>query len=1254
MADLVTIVLLNTTLPEVPDFPSLESPNFEGEVKATCDGIDLMGGTLNDDFKTQLNNIIGQINNNLTWMNENLAVFVQVGDDITKVITVADNIAKVVTVADNINNVVTVADSIGNVNNVGSNITKVATVADNIQAILNLEAIKDKIVSVEEIKDKISITADNISKVIIASDNIDAINTVVANIDNINLLAVQADNIQSIGENITALLDVANNIDTVVNAKNTALNAKDEAVSARDEAITAKDTAVTAKNLVVDATFYRGVWEAKEYNEDDIVRQGSLFYVSLIDNNSYVPNGIENPNIEASASSNTECTVSHPEYGFDLSINRGWGCSQNPATEGAQYLKCTINRKIVKYSIYRNFEQECESSTWGDWNSIDYSPKEWEFQGSNDGSNWTILDTRTNESIGDKEEKEYTIANPDDYMYYRIYITANVGGGNGINITVLKLFSDGSTWIEFAGSGTGSQLPDKTGKTGYFLGVNAEGEEEWISLILPAPTAQTNWTMDEETTLTIPITNYNSAYTYIIEPTIGTATLSNGNILFSPSSVPNTQNYPIKAKVQRRGFFDSDYLTINVTVNNLQLPTPQLSTITEVSHLAQAIFDILNFDSSYTYNIENEQNGTVTIDTENRKIIFTPTLQTTTPVQGGFSVYVSKAGETASDSLDVSFDIIIPKLETPVFTGETVQNWNEPFEFTINNYDSNNTYIAQNVVGGSVSVNGNTITFNAAPVSSQTTGSFEIKVVRTNYQDSDSISKTLTITVPKLQAPVLSGANNANEEETLIITIDNYDANNTYIISKGSIAGDTISITLPNVDQDTQDSVTVKATRANYQDSDEIIFNYTILNVPIVADNAIQITNFDTLSSATNAEIQSGDIVATADSALASVLSPEQEAGETDWVKYRNIAKYIPKEIILDADTTKDEIITTQEIIGQKNVNIITSATEFLQATVDFQQSSVSSVNNVDPLGDGSGVALWQFDGNANDTGGNYNGIWSGTEAYDTGKFGQAASFDGSSYISLFNGDTLDDAIVPNLGRLSAASWGGWIKCTGEASIINTGGWLFHLIVQSGGTIRANMSDADGNASAITNETVNDGGWHFILAIWDANNNSGKLFIYIDGVEATYSSSSGRTTILASNTSSGNLYLTVASNYNQSSKYIQGTDQVRIFNRALTAEEVNVLYTEGATKYSADITALALQVPPTRVFFDKFPIFLTKTNTEEITQTLDSRSWNGSSFTDTYLSAQPTNTFRQLEYKWSEMDEGSEVTEIHTDLWKEG
>ena len=116
MADLVTIVLLNTTLPEVPDFPSLESPNFEGEVKATCDGIDLMGGTLNDDFKTQLNSIIGQINNNLTWMNDNLAVFVQVGNDITKIITVADNIAKVVTVADNISNVVTVADSIGNVN----------------------------------------------------------------------------------------------------------------------------------------------------------------------------------------------------------------------------------------------------------------------------------------------------------------------------------------------------------------------------------------------------------------------------------------------------------------------------------------------------------------------------------------------------------------------------------------------------------------------------------------------------------------------------------------------------------------------------------------------------------------------------------------------------------------------------------------------------------------------------------------------------------------------------------------------------------------------------------------------------------------------------------------------------------------------------------------------------------------------------------------------------------------------------------
>lgn len=54
----------------------------------------------------------------------------------------------------------------------------------------------------------------------------------------------------------------------------------------------------------------------------------------------------------------------------------------------------------------------------------------WEFQGSNDGINWTTVDTRSgivptgiNVGTGLFVEDKYSMASPGDYLYYRIYVT---------------------------------------------------------------------------------------------------------------------------------------------------------------------------------------------------------------------------------------------------------------------------------------------------------------------------------------------------------------------------------------------------------------------------------------------------------------------------------------------------------------------------------------------------------------------------------------------------------------------------------------------------------------------------------------------------------------------------------------------------------------------------------------------------------------------------------------------------------------
>jgi hypothetical protein len=73
-------------------------------------------------------------------------------------------------------------------------------------------------------------------------------------------------------------------------------------------------------------------------------------------------------------------------------------------------------------------------------------PKNWQFQGSNDGVTWTTLDTRTNETFASRFlTKTYDFPNGTPYRWYRLNITANNGGsGYPIQISELSMFSPAS------------------------------------------------------------------------------------------------------------------------------------------------------------------------------------------------------------------------------------------------------------------------------------------------------------------------------------------------------------------------------------------------------------------------------------------------------------------------------------------------------------------------------------------------------------------------------------------------------------------------------------------------------------------------------------------------------------------------------------------------------------------------------------------------------------------------------------------
>jgi hypothetical protein len=69
-------------------------------------------------------------------------------------------------------------------------------------------------------------------------------------------------------------------------------------------------------------------------------------------------------------------------------------------------------------------------------------PKDWQFQGSSDGSTWTTLDTQSSQTFTDRYQlKAYTVASPASYRYYRLNITANNGDSSFTDLSELGLWA---------------------------------------------------------------------------------------------------------------------------------------------------------------------------------------------------------------------------------------------------------------------------------------------------------------------------------------------------------------------------------------------------------------------------------------------------------------------------------------------------------------------------------------------------------------------------------------------------------------------------------------------------------------------------------------------------------------------------------------------------------------------------------------------------------------------------------------------
>lgn len=182
------------------------------------------------------------------------------------------------------------------------------------------------------------------------------------------------------------------------------------------------------------------------------------------------------------------------------------------------------------------------------------------------------------------------------------------------------------------------------------------------------------------------------------------------------------------------------------------------------------------------------------------------------------------------------------------------------------------------------------------------------------------------------------------------------------------------------------------------------------------------------------------------------------------------------------------------------------------------------------------------------------------TTAPVIGKLGQALTFNGTNA-------KIDMGLISNINAISTFSVSQWVKTdtdkqqTFSGKFNNgAGGWDFQT-ESAPNTTQALFVFYPGGNKGNTPAIITKNVWHHIVGVFDGNQtgNANRLKIYVDGVNQTLTFSG---TIPASFTTTGGSFM--LGGWSGGNSWFSGAmDETRIYNRALSASEVQALYNHG-------------------------------------------------------------------------------------------
>jgi hypothetical protein len=226
------------------------------------------------------------------------------------------------------------------------------------------------------------------------------------------------------------------------------------------------------------------------------------------------------------------------------------------------------------------------------------------------------------------------------------------------------------------------------------------------------------------------------------------------------------------------------------------------------------------------------------------------------------------------------------------------------------------------------------------------------------------------------------------------------------------------------------------------------------------------------------------------------------------------------------------------------------------------------------PLDENVGTTTTDASGNGS------NGSITGPVTWTTGRVGSALNFNGTDGV-------VNAGTNPAIANLPAITVSAWIRPTGTGEtgygrILQKGngttsavGFWLNLTSNSGVQFSSYFSSASVQRTTTGSNINLTGVWQHVVATWDGTTSGGGIHIYRNGVELAYAATVNGTGSRVDDSAS----ILWIGNNNSGARTFAGTlDDIRIYNRVLTSQEITDLYNTAAPPPPADTTAPTVSI----------------------------------------------------------------------------